>query len=95
MLSNIFRQVRYSLYCAFVLNGILIQWIIPLRFKCDHVKEKCFACGMRTAINLLLHGDFKAAYHSNKLIIVVIILCMIMIFDILLYGYRYIRLKKE
>lgn len=95
MLSNIFRQVRYSLYLAFILNGILVQWVIPFKFRCNFVEEKCFACGIRTAINLLLQGDFMAAYYSNKFIIGVIILFLIMTFDILLYSYKCVKFRNR
>ena len=92
---SIFRQVRYSLYLAFILNGILVQWIIPFKFRCNFVDKKCFACGMRTAINLLLQGDFIAAYHSNKFIIGVIILCFIIILDVLIYSYKCVKFRNR
>lgn len=82
------RTVRFSLYFAFVLNAIIIQWIVPFQYKCNFTDEKCFSCGMRTAVNLFLQGRFSEAYQSNKLIVVIVIIGLIMAADILHYLYQ-------
>lgn len=95
MNDTVFRQVRYSLYAAFVLNGIFIQWFVSFKYRCNYVNEPCFACGMRTAVNLLLKGKFIEAYQSNKLIIVAVVLAIIMITDVVTYLYSNSILKKR
>lgn len=88
MNNSVFRQVRYSLYFAFVLNGIIIQWIAPFQYKCNFTGEKCFACGLRTAVDLFLHGRFSEAYQSNKLIVILVVAAVIMAIDVGLYFHR-------
>ena len=85
MKKRVFRDVRYCLYLAFALNGIVIQWIAPFQYKCNFSDEKCLTCGLRTAINLILQGRFYEAYQSNKLIIAVVIVGVIMVVDVLHY----------
>ena len=87
MRKNVFQDIRYCLYFAFVLNGI-IQWIIPFQYKCNITGEECFACGLRTAVNLFLQGRFSEAYQSNKLIIAIVIIGLVMAADILHYLYQ-------
>lgn len=87
MREDIFQQVRFSLYIAVLVNGI-IQLLIPFQYRCNFTGEECFACGLRTAITLLLQGHFSEAYQSNKLIIVVVIVCVIMAVDVLHYLYQ-------
>ena len=90
MRKRVFQDVRYCLYFAFVLNGI-IQWLIPFQYKCNLSDEKCFACGLRTAVSLLLHGRFSEAYQSNKLIVVIAVAGFIMVADVLHYLYQRVR----
>lgn len=94
MKNSVFRNVRYSLYLAFVLDGIIIQWLAPFQYKCNFTDEKCFACGLRTAVNLFLQGNFSAAYQSNKLIAVLVLTAAVMATDVLLYLYRRGRAKR-
>lgn len=88
MNNSVFRQVRYSLYFAFVLNGIIIQWIAPFQYKCNFTGEKCFACGLKTAVDLLFQGRLVEAYQSNKLIVVLVGAAVIMAIDVGLYFHR-------
>ena len=94
MEKQIWREVRFSLYFAFVLNGVVIQWLAPFQYKCNFTDEKCFACGLRTAVNLFLQGKFSAAYLSNKLIVVLVIAAAVMAIDVLSYLYRHRKAKQ-
>lgn len=85
MSKKVFREVRYCFYLAGILNCILVEWIVPLKFKCSFTEETCIACGLRTAIRLLLDGDYEAAYSSNPLIVLCIFALIFMIFDISKY----------
>ena len=85
MRNDIFRNVRYALYFAIIVNGILIQWFVPFIYKCNIQNETCMACGLRKAIDLLIKGQFYKSYQSNKLIIVVVIIILIMLIDVALY----------
>ena len=87
--STVWREVRFSLYFAFVVNGIIIQWFAPFQYKCNFTYEKCFACGLRTAVDLFLQGKFSAAYRSNKLIVILVLAAVVMVADVLLYLYRH------
>lgn len=73
------------MYFAFVLNGIIIQWLVPFQYRCNVTGEKCFACGLRTAVDLLLQGEFTAAYQSNKLILVIVLFLLVMTADVVSY----------
>ena len=68
---QVWREVRFSLYAALVLNGVLIQWVLPIRWRCNTGGGGCFACGLRTAVDLALRGEFAAAWRSNPLIALV------------------------
>ena len=94
MKNSVFRQVRYSLYFAFALNGIIIQWIAPFQYKCNFTGEKCFACGLKTAVDLLFQGRLVEAYQSNKLIVVLVVAAVIMAIDVGLYLYQREKLKR-
>ena len=87
--STVWREVRFSLYFAFVVNGIIIQWFAPFQYKCNFTDEKCFVCGLRTAVDLFLQGKFSAAYRSNKLIVILVLAAVVMVADVLLYLYRH------
>lgn len=89
MKKSVFRDVRYCLYLSLILNGILVEWIVPLSFKCNDTGNSCPTCGLRTAVNLFLQGKFSAAYQSNKLIIVLVIAAVVMVADVLLYLCRH------
>ena len=91
--KSIWQEVRFSLYFAFILNGLIIQWVVPLQYKCNFTDEKCFACGLRTAVDLFLQGKFSAAYRSNKVIVILVLAAVVMVVDALLYLYR--RQKSE
>ena len=94
MNKQVWREVRFSLYLAFVLNGIIIQWLAPFQYKCNFTTEKCFACGLRTAVDLFLQGRFSEAYQSNKLIVVLVGAAVIMAIDVGLYLYQREKLKR-
>ena len=82
MRKRVFRDIRYCLYFALVLNGI-IQWLIPFQYSCNITGEDCFACGLRTAVTLLLQGRFGEAYQSNRLIALIVIMGIAMAADVL------------
>lgn len=92
MNKNVWREVRFALYSAFALNGLIVQFA-PFQYKCNFTDEKCFACGLRTAVDLFLQGKFSAAYRSNKLIVILVLAAVVMVVDALLYLYR--RQKSE
>ena len=81
MRKSVFRQVRFSLYAAILVNG-MIQLVVPFLYKCNVTGKTCFACGLRTAVYFFLQGKFKEAYQSNKLIIVLIIVFLIIVTDV-------------
>lgn len=82
------RNPVQPLLCVYT-QGLIIQWVVPFQYKCNFADEKCFACGLRTAVNLFLQGKFSAAYQSNKLIVVLVIAAVLMSVDVLLYLYRH------
>ena len=93
MNKQVWREVRFALYLAFALNGVIIQFA-PFQYKCNFTDEKCFACGLRTAVNLFLQGNFSAAYQSNRLIVVLVFAAAVMAVDVLLYLYRRGKAKR-
>lgn len=93
MNKQIFREVRYAVYFAVLVNGFL-QWLIPFEYRCNITGEECFACGLRTAVTLLLQGRFSEAYQSNKLIVVIVIIGIVMAADVLHYLYQRQKAKK-
>ena len=93
MKDNVFRQIRFSLYLALFLNG-LVQLIVPFQYRCNITSEECFACGLRTAVTLLLQGRFSDAYQSNKLIVVIVIIGIVMAADVLHYLYQRQKAKR-
>lgn len=82
MNRRVWREVRFSLYAAFALNGILVQWIVPLTFRCNVTGDSCPACGLRTAVDLFLRGHFSAAFQSNRLIVPVAAAGLLMAADV-------------
>lgn len=96
MNRSTFRQVRFGLYAAFVLNGI-IQWLIPFQYRCNITGEECYACGLRTAVTLFFQGRFSEAYQSNKLIVVLVVAAIVMTADVFVhFGKAFLKkcLKK-
>ena len=94
MNRQIFREVRYAIYFALLVNGFL-QWLIPFEYRCNLTGEECFACGLRTAVSLFLQGRFAEAYQSNKLIVVIVIAGLIMAADMLHSLYQRYREKRS
>lgn len=90
----VWREVRFSLYAAFILNGILVQWVVPLTFRCSVTDDSCPACGLRTAVDLLLQGQFSAAYRSNHLIVLVPAIGVLMAADVGRYLLRQRRSRR-
>ena len=88
------QSVKWNLYAIILLNGIYFQYFAPFQYRCNFTDEKCFACGLRTAVDLFLQGKFSAAYQSNKLIIVLVIAAAVMAVDVLLYLYRREKAKR-
>lgn len=95
MKKETFVEIRFSLYFTFFVSGIIIQWLAPFQYKCNFTDEKCFACGLRTAVSLFLQGKFSAAYQSNKLIVVLVIAAAVMAVDVLSYLYRRGKTKQH
>ncbi len=95
MKNESFTQLRFSIYFAFFISGIIIQWLAPFPYKCNFTDEKCFACGLRTAVNLLLQGKFSAAYRSNKLIVILVLAAVVTVVDVLSYLYRHKKAKQH
>ena len=89
------QSVKWNLYAIILLNGIYIQYFAPFQYKCNFTDEKCFACGLRTAVDLFLQGKFSAAYQSNKLIVVLVLAAAVMAVDVLLYLYRLGKAKQQ
>lgn len=91
---NAFRSARFCIYGILLLNGIFIQWFAPFHYLCDFSEKKCFACGMRTAVDLSLQGRFAEAYASNHLILVIALLLLFMAADVSLCLYKEYRTKQ-
>ena len=87
MNRQIFREVRYAVYFAVLINAFL-QWLIPFEYRCNIAGKECFACGLRTSVSLLLQGRFSEAYQSNKLIVGIVIIGIVMAADILHHLYQ-------
>ena len=95
MRDDTFRQVRYSLYLAFLLSGAMVQWLLPFHYQCNITGQPCFACGLRTVVSLLLRGHFREAYGSNKLIVVALAVFAVMAADVGHYlGKRFLSPKE-
>ena len=93
MRKRVFQDIRYCLYFALVLNGI-IQWLIPFEYRCNITGEECFACGLRTSVSLFLQGRFSEAYQSNKLIVGIVIIGIVMAADVFHYLYQCQKAKR-
>lgn len=93
MNRQIFCEVRYAVYFAVLINGFL-QWLIPFEYRCNITGEKCFACGLRTSVSLLLQGRFSEAYQSNKLIVGIVIIGIVMAADVFHYLYQCQKAKR-
>ena len=91
---NLFCEIRFSLYLAIIINGIFVQWIIPLKYRCNISGEDCITCGLRTAVNLILKGKLIEAYESNKLIIGILLIVIIMLGDSIIYFAKKFRKYK-
>lgn len=94
MNGSVFRQVRFGLYAALVIDGIL-QLLVPFQYQCNVTGEECFACGLRTAVTLFLQGRFSDAYRSNKLIVVIAIMGIVMAADVFHFLYQRQKSKKR
>lgn len=89
------RSAKWNLYGIFLLNGVFIQFFAPFQYKCNNITEnECFACGLRTAVTLLLQGRFSEAYQSNKLIVGIVIIGIVMAADVLHYLYQRQKAKR-
>ena len=95
MNKSVFRQVRFALSAAFLRNGVLVQWVLPLDFRCSVTGEHCFACGLRGAVDRLLQGDFAGAYGSNPLIVPIVLIAALMCADMLWYFWEQWRKNHE
>lgn len=83
ILLEAIQSAKWNLYIILLANGIFIQFFAPFRYKCNFTEEQCLTCGLRTAVNLFLHGHFLEAYQANKLIVVIVIGRIIMAVDVL------------
>lgn len=89
-----FDEVRIITYIVVIISGI-ISWIAPFRYICASDEYTCLFCGMRHAIVYLLQFDFKNAYSSNPLVILVIIAGIWMVFDSTMIIRRRLNGKKK
>ena len=87
-MKEIIREVRYSIYLTIIISFIFFQWLVPFKYKCNIENITCFACGLRTAVDFLFQGNVLEAYNSNKLIVPLIVLFVIITIDVLLYLLR-------
>lgn len=91
MKRKVFRSVRITIYCAMIINGLFVQYTNLFHYVCDYSTFSCPFCGMRNAINLLLMGKFELAYESNKLILLVVIISVLMMIDTIFIIYKYFK----
>lgn len=87
MKKTIFREVRFSIYIALLICGIIF-WKVPVMFKCNINNKQCFACGLRTAVDLFFKGQFVNAYLTNKLVLLIVLFIIIMILDFVIMHLR-------
>lgn len=88
------RSAKWNLYIIFLVNIIFIQFFAPFQYKCNFTEEKCITCGLRTAVDLFLHGHFTEAYQSNKLIVILAAIFTIILADIVMYLRKHIHSLK-
>lgn len=86
------ENVRIITYVVIFLAGIL-QCILPFNYLCDKNGFHCPPCGMRHAIDYVLELEFSQAYHSNPLIVVILLLACVMVVDTLVILINRIREK--
>lgn len=75
------ESVRLTVYGVLVINGIFIQYFAPFHYICDYNEQPCVMCGMRTAVNLWLSGNFSAAIESNPLILLIAVIALLIAVD--------------
>lgn len=80
-IKYIFKEVRFSIYAVLLINGIIVQYMLPPCFKCNVTEFTCPTCGMRHSISLLLQLKIHDAIISNKFIIIVMLIGAIMFLD--------------
>ena len=85
--KTIFREVRFSIYIALLVCGIIL-WKAAIVFKCNISNKQCFACGLRTAVDLFLKGQFINAYLANKFVLAIVLFAVVMTLDFAIYAYR-------
>lgn len=83
--KTIFREVRFSIYIALLVCGIIL-WKAPIVFKCNISNKQCFACGLRTAVDLFLKGQFINAYLANKFVLAIVLFAVVMTLDFAIYA---------
>ena len=81
MKRKAFQEVRLVVYAAFVLNCVLVQYILPTKYLCDYTEQTCPMCGMRTAVDYITKLRFKDAYEANQYIVVLLIIGLIVLID--------------
>lgn len=87
-----FENLRVEIYAIFQTVGIL-QCVLPFKYLCDYDNYSCVMCGMRRAIDYILQLDFRNAYNSNPLILVLVSVSLFMLIDTALIVFR--RVKKH
>ena len=92
MKNKVFREVRLLIYIVIVLNALLIQYVLPLDYRCNYKGYSCPMCGMRTAIDSAFNLDFKSAINSNPYFVLVLVAVIVMFVDTVHILYYY---KKE
>lgn len=86
-----FENVRLTIYCVVLANGLFIQYFAPFNYLCDKNNVTCAMCGMRKAIDCILKLDFVSAYQSNPYIIILIVVFLVIVIDTICIFYNRIR----
>ena len=81
MKRRAFQEVRLIIYAVLIGNGIFVQYFSPLHYMCDYEGYSCSMCGMRTAIDCLTKLQFREAFESNRHIIILLIIGLLMLLD--------------
>ena len=89
MKKNVFREVRLLTYIVMILNFLLVQYVLPLDYRCNYTDYSCPMCGMRTAIDFAFNLNFKNALNSNPYFILVLISVVLIFIDVICILYHY------
>ena len=90
--KKVCENVRVIVYFTLLFVGLL-QCHLPFTYKCDTGLYTCPFCGMRHAIDYILNLQFKNAYNSNPLSILLLLFGVFMCIDTIIIIFKRIVKK--